>query len=360
MTKKDIVFCFNRPLEFHYSLSITSMSDKLIKSLEEEKGIKPDKEIIDIIEGLKSKLSKYITGEMHYFYHEYVNICCGIGQLIFMGCFNQNYGAETVEEMIDIIEKSDEETLFSYMVEYVYFENKNKSIREIYDWDKIKNDTGEMLKIIKEIQFYDSEMKQKVVECLENPKETKQRYCLLLRQFYEKAYREIEQDIFNKIIPYIEQYKKMFDHNPEEFSKNYFNKDINVFGKNLNVHISYFRYVDSDYWSNMGDSEWISFGYQTIKYYRKEAKEEKVLQFLKAISDKRRMKMIELLSQKPWYVNEIADKIGMSAATASYHLTTLQELDIVNFERYDHRFYYSLNKDKLKELFNEAQSILIQ
>jgi DNA-binding transcriptional ArsR family regulator len=44
----------------------------------------------------------------------------------------------------------------------------------------------------------------------------------------------------------------------------------------------------------------------------------------------------------------------MSAATTSYHLTTLQQLGIVDFERYDHRFYYHLNKDKLKELFNEA------
>ena len=58
---------------------------------------------------------------------------------------------------------------------------------------------------------------------------------------------------------------------------------------------------------------------------KEESDKERVLNFLKAVSDRKRMDIIELLTEKPWYVNEIAEKIGMSAATTSYHITTLQE-----------------------------------
>jgi DNA-binding transcriptional ArsR family regulator len=276
-----------------------------------------------------------------------------------MGYLSDNPDVNTVNEMIEVIEKSDECTMLAYVVERMFYENTNKRINEVYNWNTVKNSIDGLLGIIKEIEFFNDEMKQNLIESIENAEETKKRYCMLLRQFYEKVYRPVEEDTFKLISSAMEQYEKEFALNPQKFSRKYFAKDISVFSNAVNIHISYFRCAGSDYWSSREGLEWIILGSETSRLFEDEPEKERVLNFLKAISDKKRMIIIELLAEKPWYVNEIAEKIGMSAATTSYHLTSLQELGIVDFERYDHRFYYYLNKDKLKELFNEAMKVYL-
>lgn len=352
-------FMFNEALEFQYALVAVSLKEYLLEGLEEEhKNIIQNQ--ISLVEDMRGKISSYVKWELQYFFHIYVNSCMGLGQLIYMGYIKDNPDVDTVEEMIQLIEKSDEVSIFSYAVECIFYENKNKSVRELYQWEKVKNNLNDMFNLIKSLEFYNDEMKQKFIECIENPKETKQRYCMLLRQFYNKAYKPIEKEVEKLTISKIKCYENEFKLNAESFCKNYFVKDINVFAPRINVHISYFKGAGSDYWSSYEENlEWIVLGYCTNSFVEKEPEKERVLNFLKSISDKRRMEIIDLLAEKAWYVNEIAEKIGMSAATTSYHLTSLQELGIVNFERYNHRFYYNLNKDRLKELFNEAMKIYL-
>lgn len=350
----EFTFMFNNPLELHYALIATSLKEELLEQIGEN-NLNVVKKPLETLEQMTSKLSSYMKWELNYFFHIYVNSCNGMGQSIFMGYFSDNLMVDNIEEFIRIIEKSDESTMFSYVVERVFYENKNKNIREMYSWDEIKVDLNKMLDVIKQLEFYHENMKEKLIESLENAKETKQRYCMLLKQFYEKIYKPLETEIYELLAPCIKQYEDEFKRSPEKFSRKYFAKDVNVFAAKVNIHISYFKGVGSDYWaSSKEELEWIILGADTYKLSHEEPQKERVLEFLKAISDKRRMTIIELLAEKSWYVNEIAEKIGMSAATTSYHLTNLQELGIVDFERYDHRFYYYLNKDKLRELFNLA------
>lgn len=356
---KEFNFMFNEALEMQYALIGVALKEYLIGDLE-EKHRKIVQKQINIIENIEKKLSSYIKWELQYFFHAYVNACMGLGQLIYMGYIRENPHIDTIEEMIQVIEKSDVCTMFSYVVEKVFYENKNKNVREMYQWEKTRTSLSNMLDLINELEFYNEEMKQKLIECIENAEETKQRYCLLLKQFYEKAYKLIAEEVRKLAASYIKHYENQFNRNAKKFSKKYFVKDIKVFAPKINVHISYFKCAGSDYWSSKeANLEWIVLGTETDKFYEEEPEKEKVLNFLKLISDKRRMDIIELLGQKPWYVNEIAEEIGMSAATTSYHLTSLQELGIVDFERYNHRFYYNLNKDRLKELFNEAMKIYL-
>lgn len=356
---KKFNFMFNEALEMQYALVGTSLKEYLLEDLD-EKHKKIIQKQINMVENIEKKLSSYIKWELQYFFHVYVNTCMGLGQLIYMGYLRENPHIDTVEKMTQVIEKSDVCTMFSYAVECFFYENKNKSIREMYQWEKTRTSLSDMLDLIKELEFYNEEMKEKLIECIENAEETKQRYCMLLKQFYEKAYKPIEEEVHELAVSYIKQYEKEFNKNAKKFSKKFFSKDIKVFAPNINVHVSYFKGVGSDYWSSYeADLEWIVLGSDTSRFLEEEPEKEKVLNFLKLISDKRRMTIIELLGQKPWYVNEIAEKIGMSAATTSYHLTSLQELGIVDFERYNHRFYYNLNKERLKELFNEAMKIYL-
>lgn len=356
---KEFVFMFNKPLELLYSLIAVSLMDERLKDLD-EKGKRNVKSLIDMLDKMKGNLSSYIRWELQYFFQKYTcTYCTGVGVTIYMKYLHQNPEINTIEEMIEIIEKSDEYTMFSYAIEGIFYEKNNKSIREVYDWDRIKNNPDELLKIIRGLELAEKDLEHRLIEIIENAKETKQRYIMLLKHFYEKAYKPFEEEISKLIAPAMERYEKEFLSNPEKFSRKYFVKDINVFGQVVLIHISFFKYSGSDYWSSSNGTECIILGSETWRFIDEEPEKERILNFLKAISDRRRMNIIELLAEKPWYVNEIAEEIGMSAATTSYHLTNLQELGIVDFERYEHRFYYYLNKDKLRELFIEAMKIYL-
>lgn len=358
-----VKFTFNKVMEFQYALIMTSLKDELFCELEEQ-NIKVDENIIRCIDDIRSKLSSYMRWELKYFFHNYTNFCNGIGQLIFMGFIRENPEVKNINDFITIIENSSESTIFSYVFEFLYYENKNEDIREVYTWDEVKNDLDKIISITKKLTFYHEEMKIKFLECLENAEETKKRFCLLLRQFYNKVYEAIEKDIQKEIAPYIKVYEDEYLSDPEVFSRKYFEKDIRVYENKLIIHISFFRYLGSDYYASKNGTmdekpEWIVLGSATKNFLGKDSKKERVLDFLKVISDKKRLDIIELLKKEPLYVNEIAEKINMSAATTSYHLTMLQSFCIVDFERYNHRFYYHLNKEKLKELFCEAMDALI-
>jgi hypothetical protein len=301
-SENNFVFSFNRPLEFHYALITVSLKEYLYEGLKEE-GITPSGELTAFVDSMKSKLSRYIKGELEYFFHMNVNFCNGIGQLIYMGFLRDNPEIMTVEDMIEHIEKSELNTMFSYMTKSLYYENENKSIGSVYRWDGVKNNIESMLGIMKKLKFKDAETKQRLIECLENPAETKQRYILLLKQFYDKSYKAVEEEIYEKITPKIGEFIRLFEKNPSKFTLNYLKKDISVFKRQVNAHISYFRFIGSDYWTSEDGAEFLCIGSATVEFMSEIPGKERVLTFLKAVSDKKRMEMIELLSEKPWYVN---------------------------------------------------------
>jgi DNA-binding transcriptional ArsR family regulator len=355
---KNIKFCVHPPFEFYYALTCLSGEDELLKALKDD-NIKLEDQYIIIMEKLKSGMSKYIRQELEYFFDKEINPIIGLGEIILWGVIIDNPEIVKVNELISKIENSSIEDFFSYLVSFIFYENQNKRINMVRDWNKIKNDIRLMLDEMKSLKFKNEKRKIRMIECLENPEETKQRYCLLLRQFYEKSYKNQEDNILSIPLSYKEEYEKLFNKNKAEFIREYFKKDINVFSNNVNIHLSYIWYCGSEYWATGEDVEWLSLGCRTLEYIGEEPKKERVLNFLKKITDRKRIEIIELLSQRDCYVNEIAEEVKISAATASYHLATLQNFGIVDFERVDHRFYYHLDKERLKELFKEAMDIMI-
>ncbi|MGB4389011.1 MAG: metalloregulator ArsR/SmtB family transcription factor, partial [Caldicoprobacterales bacterium] len=81
------------------------------------------------------------------------------------------------------------------------------------------------------------------------------------------------------------------------------------------------------------------------KYRDKMAKKQ-----LKAISDPTRYEIIRQLSIRPQYVQELADALGLTAATLSHHLATLQQAMLVGVRIEGRRSYYSINEEELKQL----------
>lgn len=87
--------------------------------------------------------------------------------------------------------------------------------------------------------------------------------------------------------------------------------------------------------------------------------EETVKQFLgegdpaiilfKNLSDKTRLHILNLLKEKDLYGQEIAEKVGITLATVSYHMNFLLASTLVRLEKVGQKGYYSLQKNTLRK-----------
>jgi len=72
----------------------------------------------------------------------------------------------------------------------------------------------------------------------------------------------------------------------------------------------------------------------------------KIEKIFKALSDRSRIRIINMLSQKSMCVCEITEVIGLSQSTVSGHLRLLNEAELVEYEKNGLWVEYRLSRDK--------------
>ncbi len=77
---------------------------------------------------------------------------------------------------------------------------------------------------------------------------------------------------------------------------------------------------------------------------------EELLEFFKALGDANRLKIVGLLAQKSYTVEELAVTLGLSASTTSHHLSRLSKSGLVTAKADGHYYVYSLMTDILREM----------
>lgn len=80
-----------------------------------------------------------------------------------------------------------------------------------------------------------------------------------------------------------------------------------------------------------------------------------LLSFFKALADENRLKIVGLLAQRPYSVENLAQTLGLSASTTSHHLARLAKAGLVSARADGHYYHYSLDVDALQRL---AQRLL--
>ncbi len=79
---------------------------------------------------------------------------------------------------------------------------------------------------------------------------------------------------------------------------------------------------------------------------------------LRAVNHKPRQKIIHLLENTdPMTVSEIYIKLRWEQSVASQHLAILRRAKIVNAEREGKNIYYSLNKERIRQIFSLSEDI---
>lgn len=71
------------------------------------------------------------------------------------------------------------------------------------------------------------------------------------------------------------------------------------------------------------------------------------IKIFKALADKSRLMIINNLLEGPMYVELLAERLGISPSTVSFHLKKLEEVKLVRSQKEQYYVVYSLNKEIL-------------
>ena len=81
---------------------------------------------------------------------------------------------------------------------------------------------------------------------------------------------------------------------------------------------------------------------------------------LKALGDSTRFNIIKLLKDRPYYLKELADALGLTSPTVSHHMDELLQAGLVKITNKGRRIYYTLDLESMRnisEFFNKFQEV---
>ncbi len=77
---------------------------------------------------------------------------------------------------------------------------------------------------------------------------------------------------------------------------------------------------------------------------------DELLNFFKALADANRLKIVGLLAQQPYTVEQLAEMLKLSASTISHHLSMLARTGLVSAKSEQYYNVYSLNGDEIQKM----------
>ncbi|EKQ57886.1 MULTISPECIES: metalloregulator ArsR/SmtB family transcription factor [unclassified Clostridium] len=346
---KNIYFENHLPMEFLYSMFAIG-TGKHFSDMIREFDLEPNEKIIAVTAKMTSALSSYLSQELKYFFD-----LPGLGYILYKHIL-RNHHLKSIDHFLKDFETV-EAIDFAYDVVKSVCKS-NLSGENTSEYNNFGKSTAEMIMLVNQTIFQNSERKQRVLEILENPEESKQRLNLLLKQFYTRCFSPIESDITNIISESIVRYKSEFNNSPKEFMDKYFNFDLTSANTEVVIHTSFFKYVSWHNYSLYSEelADWFILGIYSDLLFNKNLSSERLAAFFKSLSDINRIEILKLLSERPWFGQELAEKLNITPATVSYHMAFLQRIGAVTFIRSDNRSYYSLNNAKFIRMLEDFTS----
>ena len=84
---------------------------------------------------------------------------------------------------------------------------------------------------------------------------------------------------------------------------------------------------------------------------------DEMLQKIKALADRTRLRLLEALLSKNYCVNALAREFDISESAVSQHLKILREADLVFGEKRGYYVHYSVKQDNLNAVANYIQAL---
>lgn len=176
---------------------------------------------------------------------------------------------------------------------------------------------------------------EKICEILENnfPK---------IQDEFMEHFKKIKKDDYKKVYEIINQVGLTYFLRKRE-------QPLNVYGLILAPNMTMIQFISEDY-----DYAFIKFGIYSNKDFVKEKNKLKHLsQYLKILGDPTRIDILDLLKEKNYYAKELSDKLYITPATLSYHISQLHVCGFIGAYIEGRKTYYYLRRPGFEKVIEE-------
>jgi DNA-binding transcriptional ArsR family regulator len=355
--KQKLSFTYREPIEMVIAMSINARKDQMLR-LAEELHIEVDPFLNTMLDQAEDTLSPYLKRELNYFF-DYDFYRWGPDVAFYATAFEGKEG-ETAEEWINRLEEMPAQQVVALMVRCAYSDKLHEFLQG-RPWADIQSDLTVLSEQVRKVEPSDEidKTRSHLLECLAHPEETKQRYMLVIRQFYRIVFAPHEREIRSRCETAVARYEMLFQADPERFVHDFHKIDPAIYTRSAIHHISFMIQVTSSQLNIGKNADWIIFGINNERHFGPEAARNKVEKFLKVFSDKRRLEFVRLLAERPRFGQELAAELGITPAAVNYHASSLILLDLVEHKRSEHRLYYHINKEKVREMLDLTAQVLL-
>lgn len=224
-----------------------------------------------------------------------------------------------------------------------------------------KDDTGILQLIMNFLkkQPLDNEIKWNLLCIIEDPKVYTEKFIVLINK-----YLPIFNEIKNKYNKKFEDFIIWIDEQIKTYGTDYINQHLGIMDFSKFEKI-YFSYSLLDLSTTHIDTEknqcylYLGLLFEQYVYQRLDEKDiEKHLMVYKNFSDKTRFDIIRMLIEKESFGQAIAEKLGITTATVSYHMDYLLGASLVQVTRKSRKVFYSINKDVVRKSISFLQEEL--
>ncbi|MCL6603193.1 MAG: helix-turn-helix domain-containing protein [Paenibacillus sp.] len=356
----NIHFAYNEAIEFIVTMGMLACEGQLIAMAEDYK-IELDPLAASIHEDARARLSPHSYRELQFFFG--YNFFHKALDFVFYKSICSYSELQSAEAWINLLEKRPAAEAVAEMVYGVYHDKLDELLGG-KDWEIVKKDVSLLAELVSKTKPQPEviEAHGPLLECLSHPEETKLRYMQLLRQFYKDVFVFWKDSLRSESELATPRYKELFLANPERFIRDINKNEPALYDFPTTFHISFISQIGNHFLSFYTEAPrvgWVIFGIYNDRAFGPAAEREKAELFLKAFSDKRRLDFLLLLRHRPHYGQEIAASLGITPAAVNYHANFLFFLDLIELKREDHRLYYHLHIDKLRELLAITTKVML-
>ncbi len=348
----------DRSLIYEFLLSLFRLENNeeiKLEELELEKEIKLDKEIVnwvkktlkEIPEKRKKEIAKYFNEE------SYFGLCL-ISEI-------PDLDLNTIEEYLVYLKDKDPADFLKRFIESGY----GPTTSENSNLDKVKKlieNEKEAAKFVNEKLNFSSAQKWNLLQFFFDPAEMKKEFINLLEWYFYNIFSNDLEWIKTKSTKINDTYQENLNRYGEKYLENILSKLIDdpLSGEKTYIAFSYFYETSLLNSSLDSGNDFYLMGFRFPEIFAGD--EEGLLgslEIFKALADETRLNIVSLLAEKTMYGNELAEKLNLSNATISHHVSKLIMNNIIQAQKEDNKLYFKLNKKKFEATVLQAVSNLI-
>lgn len=155
-------------------------------------------------------------------------------------------------------------------------------------------------------------------------------------------FKKIKKDDYKKVSEVIEQVGLLSFLEKRD-------KPLNIYGLILAPNMTMIQFISEDY-----DDAFIKFGiYSNKNFVKKENRLKHLSQYLKILGDPTRIDILDLLKEKNHYAKELSDKLYITPATLSYHISQLHVCGFIGAYIEGRKTYYYLRRPGFEKVIEE-------